>query len=205
MMQNNDAKRRKLLLGMLAFSSSRIASAALMTPPSTEGPFYPTENMRYEDIDNDLVKISSQVRQAGGEIVRLGGRVLDQLGDPVASARVEIWQCDVNGRYLHRGDYDKNRNDAAFQGFGHDITDKDGRYGFRTIKPVRYTGRTPHIHLKVWVNGADQLTTQLYLPDHPDNERDFLYRRIPQDKRELVTMRFEDTGPEPEAMVDLVV
>ena len=205
MKRKNDSTRRKFILGMLAFSSSRLANAALLTPPASEGPFYPTESMRYKDIDNDLVKIASQVRQAGGEVVRLRGRVLDQLGDPVEAARVEIWQCDVNGRYLHRADYNASTSDPAFQGFGHDITDKDGRYSFRTIKPVRYTGRTPHIHLKVWVDGTDQLTTQLYLPDHPDNGRDFLYRRIPEDKRELVTMRFEDTGEEPEARVDLVV
>lgn len=205
MKRKNNATRRKFILGILALSSSRVANAALLTPPSSEGPFYPTKSMRYRDIDNDLVKITSQVRQAGGEIVRLKGRVLDQLGDPIASARVEIWQCDVNGRYLHRGDYRAGSNDPAFQGFGHDITDKDGRYSFRTIKPVRYTGRTPHIHLKVWVDGNDELTTQLYLPDHPDNERDFLYRRIPEDKRELVTMRFDDKGAEPEALVDLVV
>lgn len=197
--------RRNLILGMMSLPVTNVAIASLSTPSASEGPFYPTTDMRYDDIDNDLVKISDRVKRAGGEVVRLTGRVLDRQGKPLQSARVEIWQCDVNGRYLHRGDYDASSNDHGFQGFGHDITDNNGAYNFRTIKPVRYTGRTPHIHLKVWVNEVDQLTTQLYLPEHPDNERDFLYRRIPQDKRELVTMRFEGTGAEPEARVDLVV
>lgn len=197
--------RRKFVLGMVALGSANIARAAITTPAASEGPFYPTAGMRYDDIDNDLVKISDQVKQAGGEVVRLSGRILDQQGTPVQTARVEIWQCDANGRYLHSADYDPARSDRAFQGFGHDITDENGNYSFRTIKPVPYTGRTPHIHLKVIVNGRDLLTTQLYLPDHPDNNRDWLYRRIPENKRDLVTMHFDTSADEPEARVDLIV
>ena len=197
--------RRKVVFGLAALPVAGIVNAAVSTPSGSEGPFYPTTDMRFDDIDNDLVKISGEVTQAGGEIVRLKGRVLNEQGAPVESARVEIWQCDVNGRYLHRGDYDEKRNDRAFQGFGHDITDRHGNYSFRTIKPVPYSGRTPHIHLKVWIAGKDLLTTQLYLPDHPDNRRDWLYRRVPKDKRELVTMHFKQTGKELVANVDLVV
>ena len=197
--------RRKFVLGMVALGSVNIARAAMTTPAASEGPFYPTRDMRYDDIDNDLVKISDQVKQAGGEVVKLSGRVLDQQGKPLQSARVEIWQCDVNGRYLHRADYDPASSDRAFQGFGHDITDEDGNYSFRTIKPVPYSGRTPHIHLKVLADGRDILTTQLYLPDHPHNDRDWLYRRIPKNKRDLVTMHFDTSAEEPEARVDLIV
>lgn len=197
--------RRQVILALLALPSSGITRAAITTPSASEGPFYPTPGMRYSDIDNDLVKISDRVKRAGGEVVQLTGQVLDQQGNPIQSARVEIWQCDVKGRYLHRADYDAASSDKSFQGFGHDITDENGSYSFRTIKPVPYTGRTPHIHLKVWVNGTDRLTTQLYLPDHPANSRDWLYRRIQQEKRELVTMHFEETDNEPVAQVDLVV
>ena len=42
---------------------------------------------------------------------------------------------------------------SGFQGFGHDVTDAEGAYSFRTIKPVPYSGRTPHIHVKVLVSG----------------------------------------------------
>ena len=197
--------RRKILLGMMTLPASGIAGAAMKTPSASEGPFYPTTDMRYNDIDNDLVKISDQIKQAGGEIVKLTGRILDKQGNPLQSARVEIWQCDVKGRYLHRADFDPSSSDSAFQGFGQAITDAEGNYAFRTIKPVPYSGRTPHIHLKVWLDGKERLTTQLYLPDHPQNARDWLYQRIPKDKRQLVTMFFEKTDQEPEARVDLVV
>lgn len=194
--------RRRLLLGLAALPFSSLA--ATRTPPASEGPFYPTGSMRFVDVDNDLVKIDGQVKAAGGEIVRLQGRVLDADGQPLAGARVEIWQCDVRGRYLHRGDHGGPR-DPGFQGFGQSLTDADGNYRFRTIKPVPYPGRTPHIHVKVWVDGRDRLTTQFYLPDHPLNQRDWLYRNVPAAKRDRVTMVFEDSDAEPVATLDLVV
>jgi protocatechuate 3,4-dioxygenase beta subunit len=200
-----DARRRKILLGAITLPALPVANAALLTPPASEGPFYPTTAMRHDDSDNDLVKIDGMVQQAGGEIVRLAGRVLDQRGQPLAGARVEIWQCDVTGRYLHRGDWGLSRRDPGFQGFGHAISDNDGRYEFRTIKPVPYSGRTPHIHLKVWRGRSEVLTTQLYLPDHPDNAGDWLYQRIPPQERQRVTMFFDQSASEPVAIVDLVV
>lgn len=199
-----DPRRRRLLLGIMSLPVSGVAGAALTTPSASEGPFYPTPEMRFGDSDNDLVRIADAVTEAGGEIVRLAGRVLDQGGNPVAGARVEIWQCDVRGRYLHRGDHGGER-DPAFQGFGHDIAAEDGSYAFRTIKPVPYTGRTPHIHAKVLLGGRERLTTQFYLPDHPQNDRDWLYRRIPRDRREQVTLRFDASAGEPLARLDLVI
>jgi len=204
----NDAAnrfRRKLLFGIMALPITGLVNAAIRTPGAGEGPFYPSPSMRFDDIDNDLVKISGRIEQAGGEIVRLKGRVLDRDGKPVVSAQVEIWQCDVNGRYLHRGDSGWSSRDPSFQGFGHDMTNTEGEFTFRTIKPVPYTSRTPHIHLKVLLDGKEQLTTQLYLSDHPDNDRDWLYQRIPQQQRELVTMYFKKTDQEPLAEVDLVI
>ncbi len=201
--------RRRLLLGLASLPVAGLVSADESTPASTEGPFYPTGDMRFADVDNDLVKISGRVEQAGGEIVRLGGRVLDASGRPLTGARVEIWQCDVRGRYLHRGDFGWTSRDPGFQGFGHDMTGADGRYLFRTIRPVPYTGRTPHIHVKVLIDGRERLTTQFYLADHPDNARDFLYRRIPTALRERVTMHFrpaqDGSVVEPVADLDIVV
>jgi protocatechuate 3,4-dioxygenase beta subunit len=197
-------RRRALLLGMAALPLPGVAAAAL-TPRATEGPFYPPPGMRLADVDNDLVRIADRVERAGGEIVRLEGRVLDAGGQPIAGARVEIWQCDVNGRYLHRGDRGAGARDSAFQGFGYDLTGADGGYSFRTIKPVPYAGRTPHIHVKVLVGGRERLTTQFYLPDHPQNARDWLYRRVPADRREQVTMHFRAGASEPRAVLDIVV
>ena len=199
-----DPIRRKIVLGLAGLPLSGLAAAALPTPRATEGPFYPTAGMRYADIDNDLVRIGAAVERAGGEIVRLGGRVIGFDGRPIESARVEIWQCDARGRYLHRGDTGGAR-DPGFQGFGHDLTDGDGRYSFRTIKPVPYTGRTPHIHVKVLVDNRERLTTQFYLPDHPGNARDWLYQRIPPDQRKRVTLYFSVGENEPRASLDLVI
>ena len=198
-------RRRDLVIGMLAMPVTGLAAVAVPTPPGSEGPFYPTAGMRFADVDNDLVRIAGVVEQAGGEVVELGGRVLDRNGNPVLGARVEIWQCDVKGRYLHRGDSGGSSRDKAFQGFGHDTTGADGRYRFRTIKPVPYAGRTPHIHVKVILDNRERLTTQFYLPDHPDNERDWLYQRVPTNKRQLVTMNFSATEQPPQASLDIVI
>ena len=198
-------KRRRLFFGMLALPVSGLAATSDSTPGGSEGPFYPGPKMRYEDEDNDLVKIAGEVEQAGGEVVELAGRVLDRNGNPVAGARVEIWQCDVRGRYLHRGDFSLRSRDKAFQGFGHTVTGTDGRYGFRTIKPVPYPGRAPHIHAKVLLDNRERLTTQFYLADHPDNEHDWLYQRVPQHKRKLVTMNFITTEQVPRASLDIVL
>ncbi len=198
-------RRRRLLLGLFAVPVAGGLRAALPTPGATEGPFYPLPAMRTADDDSDLVRIAGAVERAGGEIVRLAGRVLDRDGQPLAGARVEIWQCDVNGVYLHRRDPNHDSRDRAFQGFGQSLTDTDGSYAFRTIKPVPYPGRTPHIHVKVWHDGRERLTTQFYLPDHPYNDRDWLYNRIPPDRREQVTLRFAATGTEPLARLDIVV
>lgn len=161
--------------------------AAVRTPSATEGPYYPTQRMRFADADNDLVKIEGVVKQAGGEFMHLKGRVLDRQGRPARGARVEIWQCDVGGRYLHRGDADGRPRDASFQGFGHYVTKGNGAYTFRTIKPVPYTGRAPHIHVKV-IHGGRELTTQFYLAGHPQNRGDFLFRRMPAAGQRAVSM-----------------
>ena len=197
-------KRRRLLCGIVALPVTGLA-AIDSTPSAAEGPFYPLAGMRFDDIDSDLVKVACKVALAGGEIVTLAGRVLEASGTPVAGARIEIWQCDVNGRYLHRGDRGGAARDDGFQGFGHDISKADGAYAFRTIKPVPYAGRTPHIHVKVLIDNRERLTTQFYLPDHPGNARDWLYQRIAVHSRERVTMRFEAIADWPRAMLDIVV
>jgi protocatechuate 3,4-dioxygenase beta subunit len=197
-------RRRRLLCGIAALPVAGLA-ATTPTPSASEGPFYPPSGMRFEDVDNDLVSVAGNVTQAGGEIVLLVGRVLDVAGKPITDARVEIWQCDVNGRYLHRSDGAGSDRDSGFQGFGYDLTGSDGAYRFRTIKPVPYAGRTPHIHVKVLIDNRERLTTQFYLPDHPGNAGDWLYRNVAPAKREQVTMRFETAADWPKAVLDIVV
>jgi len=190
-------------LGMSAMAQPALAAAP--TPAATEGPFYPTPAMRRADVDNDLVKIIGQVQEAGGEVMMLKGRVLDHGGAPLADHRVEIWQCDMNGKYLHSGDRQSIEFDPAFQGFGHDITGPDGRYEFRTIKPVTYPGRTPHIHVKVFNDGRELLTTQFYIEGHPTNDRDRIFGRLSDAEAEAVSMVFETVNGVDQTTLDITV
>lgn len=178
--------------------------AAIRTPSATEGPYYPEPGMRFRDADNDLVRIKGVDRNAGGKIVTLQGRVLDEKGQPVENARVEIWQCDVNGRYLHTAEAGKKPRDAAFQGFGYVVTGRDGKYAFRTIRPVSYPSRAPHIHVKV-ISGGRELTTQFYIAGEPQNLNDWLYGRMSKPERAAVEMVFKSSGANSQATVDIVV
>lgn len=181
--------------GALALSPAVARAELLVTPRQTEGPFYPRKRDLFSDIDNDLVLIASKTQEAGGTIFDLSGRVVDRTGKPIDGAIVEIWQCDVNGRYLHRGDRSQSRKrDAHFQGFGHTRTDSAGRYSFRTIKPVPYPGRTPHIHFKVHNGASASLTTQMYIDGDPDNERDGLYNHLSMDEQRRVTIPLENAA-----------
>jgi protocatechuate 3,4-dioxygenase beta subunit len=156
------------------------------TPAQTEGPFYPVSLPR--DRDNDLLRNGS-LSYAGGEPGWVEGTVADLDGKPLAGAVVEIWQCDHAGHYHHPGDGD--RADRAFQGFGQARADAEGRWRFRTIRPVPYSGRTPHIHLKVKLGPRELLTTQLYVAGAPGNARDFLWRSLSEEDRAALTRPFE--------------
>lgn len=184
-----DAQRRHLILGLsgLVLAGPALASRLLTTPAQTAGPFYPIEFLL--DDDNDLTRVRGRNAVAKGRISDIEGRVLDADGRPIAGARVEIWQCDANGRYHHPHDRE-GPLDENFQGFGRHTTDAEGRYRFRTIRPVPYPGRTPHIHYAVFIPGRPPFTTQLYVAGDPGNDGDFLYRRIAAERRHLVTTEF---------------
>lgn len=192
---NAYTRRQALLLGASAAALGLgpwPAWAALTpTPRQSAGPFYP-ETLPLDD-DNDLVVVKGQPRPAKGEVVHVWGRVVDENGRPLAGERVEIWQCDALGVYHHPAA--GGGADPGFQGFGHTVTAADGGYRFRTIKPVPYTGRVPHIHFAVRGPRVQNFTTQLYLADHPDNERDFIFRRIDPKARAGVLVQFQ---PAPE-------
>jgi protocatechuate 3,4-dioxygenase beta subunit len=162
------------------------------TPSQTEGPFYP--NKLPLDTDNDLLVINNGITPAVGEITHLTGKVLDAKGNPVKNAVVEIWQCDANGVYIHTKDAEaqKGKEDKNFQGFGRFVTGSTGEYYFRTIKPVPYSIRTPHIHFKVKLGRKELLTTQLYIKGFPGNEKDGIWKGTPEGKlRDSITVPFE--------------
>ena len=167
--------RRQVLTGavglLTALALPGPGRAALLTARQPAGPFYPTE-LPLDD-DNDLVRVTGQAKVADGQVSDLAGRLLDRNGRPLAGVRIEIWQCDANGRYRHPRDPAHAPIDPGFQGFGHTLTDADGRYRFRTIRPVPYPGRTPHIHVAVTPPGGPTLVTQMYVHGEAGNERDF--------------------------------
>lgn len=176
---STDQQRRTLLLGLAATLVTPAALAAHLqpTPSQTAGPFYPPE-LPLDD-DNDLTRVRGAAGVARGRITDLTGRLLDLDGKPIRGARIEIWQCDAQGRYRHPLDPGDAPIDPGFQGFGRTASDSEGRYRFRTIRPVPYPGRTPHIHVAVFPEGERPLVTQLYVAGEPLNDGDFLYRRIP--------------------------
>jgi protocatechuate 3,4-dioxygenase beta subunit len=161
----------------------------LATPSQTTGPFYPVDWSG--DVDADLVRVAGQAARAQGVVTHLRGRVLDAQGTPVSGAVVEIWQCDAFGRYRHPRDRQDGR-DPGFQGRGRVATGPDGSYAFRTIRPVPYPGRTPHIHVAVAAPGREPLVTQFYVAGEPLNERDGLFNALRDPRqREAVLLRLE--------------
>jgi protocatechuate 3,4-dioxygenase beta subunit len=209
MRMSPDRNRRRLLAalgGMLVATPVLSGSRLLPTPAQSAGPFYPLE-LPLDD-DNDLTRVAGRDGVAAGRLTELSGRLLDLNGRPLADARIEIWQCDANGRYRHPGDRRRVAPDENFQGHGRTVTDSAGRYRFRTIRPVPYPGRTPHIHIAVSAPQSSPLVTQLYIRGEPGNTGDFLFNRIPAERAHLVQADFVAAtmlGVELQAEFDMVL
>lgn len=192
------AVARALVGSLLVASVMHVQAASLPpTPAQTEGPFYP--RTLPPDRDADLVAIEGHGGHAQGTVLYFDGRVLTSDVRPVAGAKVELWQADRFGRYHHAGDEGQPRDDD-FQGYGVATTDADGRFAFRTIRPVPYGGRPPHLHLKIKAAGHAALTTQLYMAgDRTDG--DFVLAQSPQGTLEHLTVTLRPAaGHEPGAL-----
>ncbi|MHC2990446.1 intradiol ring-cleavage dioxygenase [Pontibacter sp. HJ8] len=126
------------------------------TPSQTEGPFYTPRSPE-----------RSNLREKGMEGVTLilTGQVLYTNCQPVGGALLDWWHADDDGNYDNEG----------FRLRGHQYADKQGRFRLETIVPGLYTGRTRHFHVKVKGQGKTILTTQLYFPGEPGNERDNIF------------------------------
>ncbi len=201
-----DQQRRRLLVGsILGFAAVlpaiRLTAAELtLTPRQTRGPFYPVRIPL--DSDNDLIVVNGKSRRAKGEITNVVGRVLDERRQAIDGARIEIWQCDANGRYHHPWDNRSVPLDLNFQGYGEFTTGADGAYRFRTIKPVPYPGRAPHIHFAITVPGTQPLVTQMYIAGAPENKNDWILNSI-GDKRARDSLIVE-VRPHPEIVGELM-
>jgi protocatechuate 3,4-dioxygenase beta subunit len=165
--------RRELLLGgalaAAGLTLADIAAGQELSPTpqcsdeaptlrQTEGPFFKPRSPQRADLREN---------GAGARVVELSGLVLTRNCKPVAGALVDLWHADDKGDYDERGDRYR----------GHQFTDAEGRYRFRTILPAVYPGRTRHYHVKVQAPTRPVLTTQLYFPDEAGNRRDGLFRR----------------------------
>ncbi|MEN5163390.1 protocatechuate 3,4-dioxygenase subunit beta [Achromobacter kerstersii] len=155
--------------------------------------------------DNDLTRIASA--DAIGERIIVSGRVLDENGRPVPDALIEIWQANAAGRYLHKRDQHDAPLDPNFSGEGRTVTDAQGRYQFKTIKPGAYPWgnhyngwRPQHIHFSLFGRAyATRLVTQMYFPGDPLLEFDPIFQCVPDVKarnRLVATLNWETTVPE---------
>jgi len=194
--------RRRLIVaagaGMVAAVGFPAIAAARGLPAMTDGPFYPSlaYRARSVDWDADLTTVRGRapdgqpLPRARGEHLDLHGIVRAGGGRIVDGAEIEIWQCDAFGSYRHpRGAGD--RIDAGFQGFGATRSDARGGYRFRTIRPVPYPGRTPHIHVKLRHPAFGEVTSQLFVAGEPGNPGDVLYRSLDESDRQEVEMRLQ--------------
>jgi len=202
---------RRTLLALLALGGAGLMAphrravaadaARNATPPVSLGPFYPAQ--KPADSDADLTMVTGRTQRAAGTLLYTSGRVLDLQGRPLANAQIEVWQANAFGRYHHPGDSDASGPlDPNFQAYGRLVTDAEGRYRLKTIKPPPYAGRTPHLHFNV-ATGRTRLTTQMFFEGEAGNERDFLYRNLGADDRRATTARFGDraSGMEADALV----
>ena len=203
MKPRNDISRRRLLeLGgaIAVFGAARVAAAADLlrrTPTQTSGPFYPLQKPLDRDADLTLIKGHSQ--RAAGQVVHVVGHVRNAAGEPVAGARIEIWQANAHGRYTHPNDSNPAPLDPNFEGYASLTTDEQGRYRFKTIKPGAYPAgasvRPPHIHFDV-TGRKDKLITQMYFPGEARNADDSVIANA-RDRRDLL---IAEVGPPGEGL-----
>jgi protocatechuate 3,4-dioxygenase beta subunit len=129
-----------------------------LTLPQTEGPYFkPSSPERIELFEEGMA----------GQPIELVGFVLSRACKPLAGALLDFWQADDKGGY----------DNSGFRLRGHQFSDAEGRYRWRSIVPGIYPGRTRHIHVKVQPRDGRVLTTQLYFPGEAKNRSDSLFRK----------------------------
>lgn len=191
---SHTSRRRAMTLiastaALLPFAASA-AEGLKPTPEVTVGPFYPPDPtglpffgaraLKPLPEGNDLT-LGVNGHRAEGDRIRLSGRVRDTAGNPIAGARVEIWQVDARGHYTVETGAD---HDPGFAGYGTHVTDAAGAYTFTTIKPKgygRYGGlirRAAHVHMRVWTQRRKPLTTEVWFAGEAGNESDSFISRI---------------------------
>src|SRR5688572_24522359 len=185
----------------------RSPTKALIAPPQTisevTGPLYGPSDVKPEEADLTAQHAGEPI----GERMYVTGRVLDENGRPIPEALIEIWQANAAGRYRHATDNHDAPLDPNFTGCGRVLTDADGRYQFKTIKPGAYPWRNhynawrpAHIHLSVFGRSFMQrLVTQFYFPGDPLLTYDPMYMSVPDERvREKLVAQFDWENAVPE-------
>lgn len=210
MNEKDKINRRNMMAGLAAgaLAVPVAAAAARPTPANPEGPFYPVHEQL--DKDTDLTLIAGHEERAKGDVIRVTGQVVDEAGEPVEDALVDIWQANAAGRYQHEKDPATAPLDPNFQGWGMVRTDEDGRFSFLTIKPGAYAvsgdwSRPPHIHFKVARRGYHELTTQMYFDGEPLNDSDRLLQSVDASDRPSLVVEFEDDDGVPRGHFPIVL
>lgn len=137
------------------------------TPRQGEGPYYPY--FPPDDASENLLRTGPDGALPKGIALEFFGKVLDEQGNPLSDLKMEIWEADGNGIYDHPNAPQTDQFDPLFKGYGFTQTDQDGAFRFVTLVPTPYTGRPPHIHVKLWRGKTHLLTTQIYIEGHADN------------------------------------
>jgi protocatechuate 3,4-dioxygenase beta subunit len=212
MPENCKLSRRQLLAMSLALGGVVLSAplnsllaqpARRLTEEQVMGPFYPVT--KPIDQDADLTVIQGRPEKAQGKVLHLMGRVLNLRGEPIRGTAIEIWQANTFGRYAHPSDTHDAPLDPNFQGYGITITDAEGRYRFKTVKPGSYPVsenwiRPPHIHFDV-SSRSNKLITQMYFEGEPLNEKDRLFKSASY-KDSLITKLVPATKDvEPDALI----
>jgi protocatechuate 3,4-dioxygenase beta subunit len=192
--------------GMLAATGllARAATTPLRrTPSQTLGPFYPLE--KPTESDADLTRLAGHAARAEGKLIYVDGRIVNTAGEPLAGVVIEVWQANTHGRYSHPNDDNPAPLDPNFQGFARLVTDAQGRYRIKTIKPSGYPAggfsRPPHIHF-AFTSRTHRLVTQMYFAGEPLNDSDPLLAGAGASRDSLiVTLGRPPAGLESDARV----
>jgi protocatechuate 3,4-dioxygenase, beta subunit len=215
-MNHQEQLSRRSVLGWAIVATGRVALSARgssvfaqglkRTPGEILGPFYPV--MRSVERTADLTTLPGKPGRAEGQVIYVMGRVLTVQGQPVKGARVELWQANAHGRYVHPSDTNPAPLDPSFEGFAIQETDAEGRYRFKTIKPGAYPAtaswtRPPHLHFEV-TGRINRVITQMYFPGEPLNDKDLLLQSIRANKEGLIAQVLPPT-PDVEPDSRLVV
>ena len=166
-------------LGAAEDSAGLDLKGPMPTPDQILGPFYPVH--KPTDGGTDLTRLRGRAGQALGQVIYVGGRILNLRGEPCAGVNLEIWQANSAGRYTHPHDRNPAPRDPNFDGYANVVSDADGHYRFRTVKPGAYPvaadyWRPPHIHFDI-TGKVNRLVTQMYFAGEPLNARDPLLQQ----------------------------